>query len=100
MVSSEIVEEYLEVINRPKFQLRQVTLDRVIRYIYEFSEFVAPTEYIYEVVADPKDNKFLEAALAGNVDAIVSGDNHLLALKTFRTIPILSAREFIEQLTH
>jgi len=50
------------------------------------------------IVADPTDDKFLEAAVAGNVDFIVSGDNHLLALRLFREIPIIPAREFISWL--
>ncbi len=41
---------------------------------------------------------FLEAALAGIAAYVVSGDSHLLELKTFRGIPILTAREFIERL--
>ena len=55
-------------------------------------------ELILVVEADPTDNKFLEAALFGEADYIVSGDSHLLELKTFRGISILTAREFIKQL--
>ena len=58
-------------------------------------EFVTPTEEIHIIVADPTDDKFLEAALAGKVDYIVSGDNHLLELKSFREIPIITGKEFI-----
>lgn len=46
--------------------------------------------------ADPKDDKFLEAAIAGKADFIVSGDKHLLDLKEFRSIPIISGAEFIQ----
>jgi predicted nucleic acid-binding protein len=34
----------------------------------------------------------------GKAEYIVSGDDHLLGLKTFRNIPIITAREFIERL--
>jgi len=61
-------------------------------------EFVTPLEAIDAVEADSSDNKFLEAALEGQAVSIVSGDSHLLDLKTFRGISILSAREFIAQL--
>ena len=98
VVTSEILDEYFEVINRPKFRLSQRTIDKIIRYIYQFAEFVVPTETIQFVEADPNDDKFLEAAVAGYVDAIISGDNHLLELKIFRDIPILTAREFIDAL--
>ena len=51
-----------------------------IRY---FAEFVDPGEEITAVEDDPDDDKFLEAAVAGNVDYIVSGDRHLLDLDSF-----------------
>ncbi|MCX6053883.1 MAG: hypothetical protein NTZ74_03015 [Chloroflexi bacterium] len=47
---------------------------------------------------DPSDNKFLEATLQGNAIYVVSGDSHLLELKTFRGISIITAREFVERL--
>ncbi|MGZ9225638.1 MAG: PIN domain-containing protein [Anaerolineales bacterium] len=55
-------------------------------------------EEITVVVADPTDNNFLEAAVAGKADLIVSGDGHLLDLKVYREIPIITAREFIVKL--
>lgn len=98
VVSSDILGEYFEVLNRSKFKLKQETIDRIIRYLYQFSEFVVPTEKIRVVEADPSDDKFLEAAITGKVDIIVSGDKHLLELKEFRSIPIRSAREFLDWL--
>ena len=88
----------LEVLNRPKFKLKQETIDKITRYIYQFSEFVIREERIQLIEADPADDKFLEAATAGKVDFIVSGDSHLRELKEFRSIPILSGREFIDWL--
>ena len=55
-------------------------------------------EDIFAVTADPTDNKILEAAIAGQVDFIVSGDNHLLDLGTFREIPIIKPRQFLDHL--
>lgn len=98
IVTTDIVSEYFEVLNRPKFGLDQETIDKITRYIYQFSEFVIPEEEIHVVKDDPKDDKFLEAAIAGQVDLIVSGDKHLLTLKGFRSIPIISGREFLDWL--
>jgi len=98
IVTTDVVSEYFEVLNRPKFRLTQETIDKITRYIYQFSEFVVPEEQIRFIQDDPKDDKFLEAAIAGKVDFIVSGDNHLLALKEFRSIPIISGREFLDWL--
>ena len=98
IVTTDVLGEYFEVLNRPKFGLSQETIDKITRYIYQFAEFVITEEQIRFIEDDPKDDKFLEAAVTGNVDFIVSGDNHLLALKEFRSIPILSGREFVDWL--
>jgi putative PIN family toxin of toxin-antitoxin system len=98
IVTSDILAEYFEVINRPKFKLKQATIDRIVRYCYQFAEFVVSEEHIRFIEADPKDDKFLEAAIAGGAEYIVSGDIHLLELKKFRSVPVLTAREFINWL--
>jgi predicted nucleic acid-binding protein len=46
----------------------------------------------------PKDDKFLEAALATQTDCILSGDADLLDLTPFREIPILRPAEFLARL--
>src|SRR5688572_1188410 len=98
IVTTDVISEYFAVLSRPKFKLKQETIDKITRYIYQFSEFVIPEEKIKLIKADPADDKFLEAAIAGKVDFIVSGDDHLLELREFRSIPILSGREFMDWL--
>jgi predicted nucleic acid-binding protein len=46
---------------------------------------------------DLQDEKFPECALEGQADVIVSGDHHLLTLKFFHGIPMVTARQFVEQ---
>ena len=48
-----------------------------------------------DVLPDQKDNKYLECAVDGWADFIVSGDKHLLNLKEYREIKILTPREFV-----
>jgi putative PIN family toxin of toxin-antitoxin system len=95
IVSEAIAREYLDVINRPKFKIPDIEIVTVTEYLLQHAEFVTPDEQIVVVVADPTDNKFIEAAVAGKVDYIVSGDAHLLALGFFREIPIIKAADFI-----
>jgi predicted nucleic acid-binding protein len=47
---------------------------------------------------DPKDDKFLEVAVAGRADVIVSGNEDLLTLHPFDTIPIVSPATFLQML--
>ena len=58
------------------------------------AEMVEITETITDC-RDAKDNKFLELAVSGKADCIVSGDADLLVLNPFREIPILTPREFL-----
>ena len=57
-------------------------------------ELVTPDRQI-DVYRDPKDNCFLEAAVKGNADVIVSGDADFLDLNDFEAIPILGVVEFL-----
>jgi uncharacterized protein len=98
IVSEGIVREYLEVIRRPKFKVSSTEVATTTDYLLKTAEFVTPLETVTAVEADPTDNKFLEAALAGKAVYVVSGDGHLLELKTFRGALIITARDFIERL--
>lgn len=98
IVSEPVVREYLEVMNRPKFKIPSQEIEATTDYLLKTAEFVTPLEAIIVIKADSSDNKFLEAALQGNAIHVVSGDSHLLELKTFRGISIITARKFIEKL--
>ena len=60
-------------------------------------ELVTPQKII-SACRDAKDNKFLEAELAGEADCIVSGDANLLVLTPFEDIPILRPAEVLAKL--
>jgi uncharacterized protein len=59
------------------------------------AELVTITERI-TACRDPKDNKFLELAVNGRADLVVSGDADLLALNPFRGIPIVTPAAFVQ----
>lgn len=82
-----------------KFHMDEEDVQQEVETIRYFAEFVDPDEEITAVEADPDDDKFLEAAVAGNVDYIVSGDRHLLDLGSFRGIDIVDPRTFYDRLT-
>ena len=81
--------EVLAVLQRPRFASRLPPFYIVnVRRMLAAAELVAIVEPVVEC-RDPKDDKFLELALNGRADAIVSGDADLLAADPFRGIPIL-----------
>jgi putative PIN family toxin of toxin-antitoxin system len=59
------------------------------------AELVAISERIV-ACRDPTDDKFLELAVSGKADLIVTGDADLLALNPFREIPIVNPATFVQ----
>jgi uncharacterized protein len=95
LLKSNITEqEVLAVLQRPRFaaKIAPSFLDH-IRRMLAAAELVTIAERL-AACRDPADDKFLELAVNGKADAIVSGDADLLALDTFRGIPIITAAAF------
>jgi uncharacterized protein len=80
----------MEVLRRPYFaaKLPPAYLDRVQR-IFSAAELVTITERV-TACRDPTDDKFLELAVNGRADLIVTGDRDLLVLDPFRGLPIVT----------
>ncbi|CQH65480.1 homolog to endonuclease VapC (plasmid) [Halobacterium hubeiense] len=100
IVSVETLTEFRETLLKypDRFGMDEDEVQQEVETIRYFAEFVEPDEEITAVEDDPDDDKFLEAAVAGNVDYVVSGDQHLLDLDSFRNIEIIDPRTFYEQL--
>lgn len=102
VVSPEILREILDVINRPQLLKRfAVTKDApqmtTLLSKLATATVVQPKQRI-RVCRDPKDDKFLECAVEGRVDYIVSEDRDLLDIQQYEGIRIVSAAEFLELL--
>jgi|SRR3989344_3184249 len=95
IISDEQFAELAEALEYPKFQFTEEQKSRFKSLILEIATFVKPIEKIDSIKNDPDDNIILEAAIAGKVDYIVTGDPDLLELKEFRGIRIVKAREFL-----
>jgi len=98
LVSESIWLELEQVLARPKFN-RYITPEERNDFLVDLSEtvqFIKVTEQINEC-RDPKDNKYLELALSGKAECIVTGDDDLLVLNPWRGIEILTVQEFLEK---
>lgn len=93
ILSSEIYEEYETVLKRPKFGLPDSLVNEVLSFIREESHWVEPETQL-DIVRDPSDNKFLEAALCGKANIIISNDRDLLDLEHVKDISIIPPWEF------
>ena len=98
--SEEIINEIKDVMQREKIRklLNLQERDFIINNFKEFSEKIIPKIKYEDVLEDKKDNKFLECAVSGKVDYIVSGDEHLIKLKEFKGIKIISPKDFMRLL--
>jgi len=95
--SSSTEHELMSVLARPKFLgLIAPAFNHFVAATMAIAELVEITEQI-AACRDPRDDKFLELAVNGRADILVSGDNDLLVLDPFRTIPIVSALRFLKQ---
>ncbi len=97
IVSPDLLDELIRVLRYPK--LRAVafhpSLPLVLGWLHQPPHVVIPHESIHAILSDPADNLVLEAAVAGTAEAIVSGDRHLLGLRSFRGIAIYTPRAFV-----
>lgn len=100
VVSVATLTEFRETLLKypDRFHMEEGDVQKEVETIRYFAEFVEPAEDINAVDDDPDDDKFLEAAVAGHVDYLVSGDQHLLDLDSFRGINIVTPREFYDHL--
>lgn len=94
--STATEHEVLHVLERP--HLAAVTIpsfrDGLARMLAA-AELVTIAERI-AACRDPRDDKFLELAVNGHADLIVTGDADLLALNPFRDIPIVTPAAFVQ----
>jgi len=94
VISKVIIDELLTVLAR-KFARDTDELARVAVFLSDLAEVVRPRGRI-DVLQDGADNRILECARTGKVDVIVTGDKAMIELGSYRSINIISLRDFLE----
>ncbi len=100
VISKQIIEEFAEVTAHPKIR-RYVDRDDIASFLAFVSSVAAYAEVRsrFKVVKeDPKDDVIVRAAYDGRVSYIVSGDRHLLRIRNFRGIKIVTVNEMLRLL--
>lgn len=99
VLSEAILTEFQKVMTydrlRRRHQLSDAEITAAAADFAEFATLVEPTERLNVVPGDPDDDKFVEAAVAGEVEFIVSGDQHLLQLRSSLGIRIVTPAAFV-----
>jgi len=101
ITSAHMLEEFGDVVSRRrivrKYPAVTENAEILLDFIRAFAEFVSGTPEENQISPDRDDDFVLACAVDGKADYIVSGDPHLLDLKSFKKIPILSPREFAKE---
>jgi putative PIN family toxin of toxin-antitoxin system len=101
LASEATLLELIAVVERPKWDRyveRELRTRLVAEYIAACKTIPIPSTL--RVCRDPKDDKFLDVAINGHADTIVSGDQDLLVLNPFRGISILTPAQYLQQESH
>jgi putative PIN family toxin of toxin-antitoxin system len=100
LFSEELLEEFLNVASRPKFNkyFSQEDLSVLLREIERKAEFIKVTS-IVEICRDPKDNFLFSLALDGNATHLISGDKDILSLTKLGQTTIITMADYLKIIT-
>ncbi|MBI4476731.1 MAG: putative toxin-antitoxin system toxin component, PIN family [Acidobacteria bacterium] len=100
VATAETLRELIEKLLSPKFD-RYVRRERRDAVLLRLAPLVEIVDVLQPIRAsrDPKDDKFLEAAVNGRADVIVTGDNDLLDLTPFRGVAIVTPAAYLARET-
>ena len=97
LASGATKQEFLAALSKSRFD-RYVELEIRLELAAEYIRacITIPVHSVIQACGDPKDDKFLELAIDGRADLILTGDLDLLALNPFRGIEILTPIQYLE----
>ena len=96
IISIKQLEELKNVLDYQKFRFSEDQKRKFLEIIFKIAA-VIKTKLKLDACVDKKDNMLLECAVEGKADYLISGDDHLLRLKKFRNVRIVSVKEFLER---
>ena len=95
---SEVILTEIERILRLKIRRSFWDIITILIAIRQNSTLISPESELLVVTEDEADNRIIECAFQGKAQYIVSGDHHLLSLKEYQGIRILSPTEFLREI--
>ncbi len=98
LISADILNEYLRVLAYPRFALTEDEINFIIYHeILPYFEDTVVKRQKKIIKEDPSDDKFIACAESGKAAYIISGDNHLLNLRTYGPIEIVSPSQILSK---
>ncbi len=97
-LTSEILTELLRVLAYPKFKLTENEIQYLLyEEILPFCTVVEPKSGSLTIKEDPSDEMFLRCSERAKAKALISGDHHLLGLRSHRNTLVLSPSQFLKK---
>jgi len=95
LFSLELIEEFLDVVSRPKLKkyFSDTNLKTIMTHIHSYAEFIEVTAVVSEC-RDMKDNFLLALAQDGKADYLLTGDKDLLVLNAYKETKITTISDF------
>jgi hypothetical protein len=97
--SNELLEEFIDVVSRPKFKkyFSKKDIEKILEYFDQFGELVKVKSDI-KICRDEKDNFLLNLLVDSKADYLITGDKDLLILEKMEETKIMTFSEFIERM--
>ena len=98
-LSNPILQEYLEVLGRPKFARFadfKTNADFLIARLSEMSETYEPTTKL-KIIEDEPDNRLLELAQISKADFIITGNTNDFTMENYKGTKIVTPKEYWEE---
>jgi putative PIN family toxin of toxin-antitoxin system len=99
ILDARILSEYREVLQRPKFHFNTDNVKTLLEFLVNYGRFVSGSP-IENRLPDPDDEPFLEVAIAGNAEALVTGNSAHYPIASREGIKLFSPSDFIEFYRH
>lgn len=96
LYDARIVSEYEEVLSRPKFSFDKAHLDSLIEFITHFGIPVSATP-LSRHLPDMDDEPFLEVAISGKAECLITGNAAHYPMKPKRKVQVLTPRQFLNR---
>ena len=99
VTSPEIIAEIQRVLEYPhiskKYKLNKSDVQSLLTLIAHEAVVIPKLPAVHVIKDDPDDDKFLACAFVARAEYIVSGDQHLLSLGSYKSISIVTVKEFL-----
>lgn len=96
VVSPEILEEYFEVCERISVRYPDIDIAPILVLIARNSQVIEAPPLAEQISRDVDDDMFIACAIASDTLTIISGDNDLLTVSGYKSVQVVTPRDFVD----